>query len=117
MKRGNKMSELTKFEEQILLSVWNLQDKAYGISIYEHIKKITKKGMAIGGIYFPLERLVKRGFLRARKGEPTPKRGGQSKRFYELTRLGYEKLLESRQIQNAFWKGLPGYPFILEDKN
>lgn len=111
------MPELTKFEEQILLSVWNLQEMAYGISIYEHIQKITKKKITIGGIYFPLERLVKRGFLRAKKGEPTPMRGGQSKRFYELTRLGYEKLLESRQIQDAFWKDLPGYPFILEEKN
>lgn len=111
------MPELTKFEEQILLSVWNLQEMAYGISIYEHIQKITKKKMAIGGIYFPLERLVKKGFLKARKGEPTPKRGGQSKRYYQLTRLGYEILLDSRQMQEAFWKDLPGYPFVMEDKN
>ena len=32
------MPELTKFEEQILLSVWNLQEMAYGISIFEHIQ-------------------------------------------------------------------------------
>jgi PadR family transcriptional regulator PadR len=110
------MEELTKFEEQIMLSIWNLQDRAYGISIYDHIRKITKKKMAIGGIYFPLERLVAKGFLKAKKGEPTPVRGGQSKRYYELTRLGYKTLLESRQIQETFWKDLPRYPFVLEEK-
>ena len=56
------MSELTRFEEQILLSVWKLQNEAYGISIYQHIRTITQKDLAIGGIYFPLERLVKKGF-------------------------------------------------------
>jgi DNA-binding PadR family transcriptional regulator len=111
------MSELTKFEEQILLSVWNLQDQAYGISIYEHIRRITKKKLAIGGIYFPLERLVEKRLLKARKGEPTPVRGGQSKRYYKLTKLGYEILLESREIQDAFWKGLPKLSFIVEEKS
>jgi DNA-binding PadR family transcriptional regulator len=111
------MSELTKFEEQILLSVWNLQDQAYGISIYEHIRKLTGKKLAIGGIYFPLERLVEKRLLKARKGEPTPVRGGQSKRYYELTQLGYETLQESRKVQNAFWKGLPKLHFITEEKS
>ena len=65
------MSELTKFEEQILLSVWKLQEEAYGVTIYENIIKLTKRKLAIGGIYFPLERLVKKGYLNAIMGEPT----------------------------------------------
>lgn len=100
------MSELTRFEEQIMLSVWKLQDKAYGISIYQHIRDVTDKDLAIGGIYFPLERLVKKGFLEAYKGEPTPVRGGQSKRYYRLTELGKEALIETKKTQEAFWKGL-----------
>ncbi|MDH4257665.1 MAG: PadR family transcriptional regulator [Candidatus Aminicenantes bacterium] len=111
------MSELTKFEEQILLSVWSLQDKAYGISIYEHIRRITGKKLAIGGIYFPLERLVEKGLLKAKKGDPTPVRGGQSKRYYELTKRGYKELLESRKIEEAFWKGLPRLSFLREEKS
>lgn len=101
------MADLTKFEEQILLSVWRLQDQAYGISIYEHIRRITKKKLAVGGIYFPLERLVKRGYLKAYMGEPLPIRGGQSKRFYSLTKYGIEELIKSRETHEAFWKGLP----------
>jgi PadR family transcriptional regulator PadR len=102
------MSELTRFEEQITLSVWKLQDEAYGISIYQHIRNITKINLAMGGIYFPLERLVKKGFLKARMGEPTPIRGGQGKRYYRLTELGKEALIKAKKTQEAFWEGI--YP-------
>jgi PadR family transcriptional regulator PadR len=95
--------------------VWKLQDEAYGISIYKHIRGITRKRIAIGGIYFPLERLVKKRFLKAYKGEPTPVRGGQSKRYYSLTQLGKEELLANRKIQDAFWKDLPRIRFAGEE--
>lgn len=103
------MNELTKFEEQILLSVWRLQDNSYGITIYQNIVKVTGKKMAVGGIYFPLERLVKKGYLKAFKGEPTRVRGGQSKRYYQLTQEGLKMLQKSKEIQTAFWKGLPSF--------
>lgn len=101
------MEELTKFEEQIMLSVWKLQDKAYGLTIYNNIIEVTGKKLAIGGIYFPLERLVKRGYLKAEKGEPTKKRGGQSKKFYSLTSDGQRALVEAKKTQEVFWTDLP----------
>jgi len=109
------MAELTRFEEQILLSVWKLKDEAYGISIYQHIRDLTGRKMAIGGIYFPLERLVKKGFLSAQKGEPTPVRGGQSKRYYCLTETGVEELIRSKKIQDSFWKELPPLEFAMRE--
>ena len=99
-------NELTRFEEQILLSVWRLQDEAYGLAIYDHIQKLTGKDLAIGGIYFPLERLVKKGYLIAIQGEPTPVRGGKSKRYYRLTELGVEEMLKTKKVQDAFWDGI-----------
>lgn len=101
------MAELTKLEEQILLSVWKLGENAYGLTIYKHIVEITGKKIAIGGIYYPLERLVKKRFLNAIKGEPTAERGGQAKRYYRLTKYGHDALLKERKAQDAFWKGLP----------
>ncbi len=106
------MKELSKFEEQILLSVWKLQNEAYGVSIFEHITKLTNKDLAIGGVYFPLERLVKKGFLSAEKGSPTPTRGGQSKRFYKLTKIGMNELIKSRITQEKFWEDLPNSDLV-----
>jgi DNA-binding PadR family transcriptional regulator len=106
------MSELTRFEEQILLSVWNLGKSAYGMTIYNHIKNLTQKDLAIGGIYFPLERLVKKKYLDAYQGAPTAVRGGQSKRYYRLTKSGLEELLRTLEIQQAFWKDLPDLDYL-----
>lgn len=103
------MNEITKLEEQILLSVWRLGDNSYGISVYQNIVKVTGRKMAVGGIYFPLERLVKKDYLKAHKGEPTHVRGGQSKRYYQLTPEGLKMLQRSKEIQTAFWKGLPDF--------
>ena len=99
--------ELTKLEEQILLSIWKLGDNAYGLTIYQHICEITDKKIAIGGIYYPLERLVKKRYLDAIKGEPTAIRGGQSKRYYQLTKYGITALMKEKRAQDAFWKNLP----------
>jgi len=108
------MAELTKLEEQILLSVWKLGENAYGLTIYRHIVEITEKKIAIGGIYYPLERLVKKRFLDAHKGEPTAERGGQSKRYYRLTKHGLEALMKERKAQDAFWRGLPDLTIAAE---
>ena len=106
------MSELTRLEEQIMLSVWKLNRNAYGNTIYQHIRKLTQKDMAISGIYFPLERLVKKKFLDAYQGKPTAVRGGQSKRYYRLTKSGLEQLLKALEIQQSFWEDLPDLDYL-----
>ena len=106
------MSELTRLEEQVLLSVWKLEKNAYGTNIYKHIRKLSGKDLAIGGIYFPLERLVNKKLLQAHQGKPTAVRGGQSKRFYRLTKKGLEELLKMLDIQQAFWKDLPELEYL-----
>ena len=55
------MNLLTKLEELILLSVWRLGENAYGTTIYQHIRNVTGKKLSLGGVYFPLDRLVKNG--------------------------------------------------------
>ena len=106
------MSELTRFEEQILLSVWKLNRAAYGLTIYNHIRELTGRELAIGGIYFPLERLVKKNYLTSHQGKPTAVRGGQSKRFYRLTKSGLAELLITLDLQREFWKDLPDLDYL-----
>jgi DNA-binding PadR family transcriptional regulator len=106
------MLELTRFEEQILLSVWKLNKNAYALTIYNNIRELTERNLAIGGIYFPLERLVKKNFLQILRGKPTAVRGGQSKRYYRLTKTGLEVLLKALDIQQAFWKDLPDLDYL-----
>ncbi len=96
---------LTKLEELILLSVWRLGEKAYGTTIYRHIESVTKKKISLGGVYFPLDRLTRQGYLRAYYGAATEERKGHSKRYYQLTEKGFETLNEAKAVNDAMWAG------------
>jgi DNA-binding PadR family transcriptional regulator len=98
------MDMLTKLEELVLIAVLKLKDKAYGISVYNAIADLTGKDVSLSSVYFPLERLVRKGYLRTLKGESTPRRGGMSKRYYRVTKSGIKALQENRSLQETAWK-------------
>ena len=100
------MEWLTKLEELVLIAVLRLGKDAYGISVYNFIVGLTGKRVSISSVYFPLERLVRRGYLRALRGESTPRRGGMGKRFYRLTPSGCRALLENRAVAETAWRGV-----------
>jgi PadR family transcriptional regulator PadR len=100
---------LTKLEEFILLSVWRLGENAYGATIFKHICDSTGKSLSLGGVYFPLERLTRKGCLDSYITNPTPERRGLSRRYYKLTDKGLEALEELRRINESMWVGFPGF--------
>ena len=101
------MKLLSRQEEIVLLIIWKLKGNAYGVTVREYISKMTGKYWSIGSIYVPLERLVKKGYVRAYMGGPTEKRGGRSKRMYEITQEGMKVLEEIRQVHDTLWDGFP----------
>ena len=102
------MEMLTKLEELILLSVWRLKENAYGTTIFRHIQSVTEKKLSLGGVYFPLDRLTKQGYLRAYYGLATEERKGLSKRYYQLTEKGAEALNDAKRVQDIMWSGYAG---------
>lgn len=101
------MKFISRIEEIILLSIWRLQDNAYGITILEEVGRATDKTWLTGSIYASLSRLLKRGLVVSYEGEPTPERGGRRKIFYKLTPQGKRALLEIKRINSAAWSDLP----------
>jgi len=95
---------LTKLEDQILLTILKLKDQAYGIGIYQELEKVTGNKVAVGVIYFALDRLTKRGYLDARLGESTAVRGGMRKKFYKLTKAGMNALAKSKEVNDKLWE-------------
>jgi len=98
---------LTKLEDQILLTVWRMQGKAYGINIFHNLEKRTGKKMAVGVVYFALDRMTKKGLVDSYKGEPTSARGGMRKRYYRITSAGIAALHKSKKIHDRVWEGFP----------
>ena len=103
------MKYLSRSEEIILLSIWKLQDNAYGMSIREQVKNVTGVHWSFGAIYAPLNRLLKKEFVSSFNGDPTPERGGRSKVFYTLTEKGKEALRAVKEVNEAIWIDIPSF--------
>jgi DNA-binding PadR family transcriptional regulator len=99
------MKELTKAEETLLLSILRLKDDAYGVAIKQHIQKTTGKALPYGTLYFILEQLTKKRFVKRFTGESKPERGGRSRIYYTLTSEGSKALKHAYQMQQKVWNG------------
>ena len=105
-----KSKFISRTEEYVLLSVWRLKDDAYAVSVRKELIKTTGKTWAFGALFVTLNRLEKKGFLESRLSDPTPKRGGKSKRCYTLSSQGAKTLAEVKQVHNAVWAGTEDLP-------
>jgi PadR family transcriptional regulator PadR len=101
------MKLLSRQEELVLLSIWQLKGNAYGVTIREYISELTGKYWSIGAIYVPLDRLWEKGLVESYQGPTEKKRGGRSKRFFQVTAEGMKLLQEIKHVQDAIWKGFP----------
>ncbi len=101
-----------ELEHLILLAIVRLGPDAYGMSILRELEDRAKRTVSRGALYLVLERMVKKGYLDTRMGEPTSERGGRAKRFFALTDPGREALRASGRSLLALWDGLES---ILEE--
>ena len=105
------MQLVTRTEELILLAVCHLEDNAYGVTIRDYLREEAGQKLSIGGVYVPLDRLVRKGLLKTKQGKPTPTRGGMGKRFYLITARGVRALNEARRVHDLLWENAPMLPF------
>jgi PadR family transcriptional regulator len=101
-----RLESLGEFEQYVLLAVVRLGDSAYGVAIRQEIEARTDREVAIGALYTSLGRLEQKGYVRSKMSDPTPQRGGRSKRFFTLTASGAAALRQSRDRLARMWDGL-----------
>jgi DNA-binding PadR family transcriptional regulator len=97
------MEFLTRMEEILLLAVHQLGADAYGVTIKSQVEGLLDKTISVGAIYVPLDRLTKRGYLKTWQGDPSPERGGRSKKYYKLTQSGMNILKETKKLNDLLW--------------
>lgn len=102
-----KGSNLGEFQEIVMLSVVILRDDAYGITIQEEISERMKRPISRGALHTALTRLEDKGFINSAYGEPTAKRGGRRKRYYQVSRSGIAALQESKSLREEMWELIP----------
>ncbi|MFC1724467.1 hypothetical protein ACFL4T_02490 [candidate division KSB1 bacterium] len=102
------MKFLTRQEEMVLLSVFQLKGNSYLVKIREHLIQITGKEWSISSVYVPLEKLRKEGYLDTYIGAPEPKKGGKAIKYYKLTKTAVGALEEVRSILDTMWDNADG---------
>jgi DNA-binding PadR family transcriptional regulator len=101
---------LGEFEQLVLLAIVHLGAEAYGVTIRREIEARTGRSVAVGALYTALDRLERRGLVRSSTSEPTPQRGGRSKRHLTLRPAGAAALERSRKTMERMWAGIkPGH--------
>ena len=98
--KGDRLGE---FEEFTLLAVRALGDRTYAVPIQQFVEESTGRHVSLGAIYAALARLEDKGFVRSTVGEPTSRRGGKSKRLYDVTALGLRTARELHRVRQRIW--------------
>lgn len=97
---------LGEFEHIVILALLRLADRAYGVTVRQEIEARTGREASIGAIYATLDRLENKGYVKSQLGEPTPERGGRSKRFFRVTAKGMSAVNRTHHALRSMVQGL-----------
>jgi PadR family transcriptional regulator PadR len=101
-----RREHLGEFEQIVLLAVLRLGEDAYGVPIRHEIERRTGRSLTVGALYRTLDRLEGKGYVTSSFGDPTPERGGRSRRYFRIRPPGIRTLRASRDALAAMWDGL-----------
>ena len=95
-----------QFEQLVMTAILTLGENAYGVTIHVQAEKLAQpKSVSLGAVYATLDRLEDKRLIVSWLSDPTPARGGRSKRHYRLEQLGeralHESALTARRICDA----------------
>jgi PadR family transcriptional regulator, regulatory protein PadR len=96
----------TGLELTVLLAVARLGDDAYGLSVRRDVSAQLEHDYSVGAIYTTLERLTEKGLVTARIAEPTPTRGGRSRRHFRVTAAGGRAIQHAHRRAASAWTGV-----------
>jgi PadR family transcriptional regulator len=97
---------LGEFEHIIVLALLRLEDRAYGVTVRQEIEFRTRREVSVGAVYATLDRLEKKGYVKSHHGDPTPERGGRSKRFFRVTAKGVAAVNRTQRALQSMTEGL-----------
>ncbi len=111
-----RVDSLGQFEQLVLTAILSLRENAYGVTIHKKVAELAHpKNVALGAVYVTLDRLEDKGLISSWLSDPTPERGGRSKRHYQIQGLGERALRESLvaadrmfTLLDRLWGGVEG---------
>ena len=106
-----KETQLGELEELILLAILSEGNKAHGLAIQEKLLLDINRKISRGSLHTVLARLEEKAYLTSAKSDPTPTRGGKSKRVYSVSNAGMGALSYAKTIRDRYYKTIPVFQF------
>jgi DNA-binding PadR family transcriptional regulator len=101
-----RVDYLGEFEHIVLLALLRIGSQAYGVTVRQEIQTRTRRDVSLGAVYATLDRLEAKGYVRSHRGEPTPERGGRSKRFFRVSARGIAAVNRTQSVLQSMTEGL-----------
>ncbi len=95
-----------EIEHLVLVAVLRLEKNAYAVQIGKEIRSRGGIDLSRGTLYITLSRLERKGFLQSWFADPTPERGGKSKRYFKLRAPALRALKQTRRVYQDMWRGV-----------
>jgi DNA-binding PadR family transcriptional regulator len=96
---------LGALEHQVLLAALRLKGEAYSVSVVLEIEERTARSPAQSAVFIALRRLEEKGLVRSSM-EKKAAESGRSRRYFQITPAGLEKLREMRTSLMGLWEGI-----------
>jgi len=100
------MKDLTKIEEMLLVAIWRLGEKAYGVKIRQYVSAVVGKELTYGHLYSALNQLVIKKFVNKSMGQAQAKRMGRPRIFYTISPQGVKALKAALEMNEKLWSGI-----------
>ena len=97
---------LGQFEQMTLLSVLQLDNRAYGVELRKHLEAQTGRAVSHGALYVTLDRLEAKGLVASESSPAPAQRGGRPRRYVSVTPAGTRALADARRAMLTLWQGV-----------
>ena len=95
-------SSLAEFELLVMLACVHLgPDRAYTVTIAEHIRERTGRRVRRANVYTTLQRWERKGLVSTALGDPRQERGGRPPRLVRVERAGVEAIRSTTEAIRA----------------
>lgn len=89
------------FELRLLAVISSERDRAFGSNIQRVLSEMIGRDVAVGQLYLALSRLEQKGFISSQRSSPEPRKGGRSKKVFQLEAPGVRALDRTATVLNA----------------
>ena len=103
------MKNLTKIEEMLLVAIWHLKEKAYGVKIRQYVSTVVEKELTYGHLYSALNQLVIKKYVNKSVGKTPAQRFGRPRIFYSISPEGVNALKAAMEMNEKLWSGISRY--------